>query len=199
MFFHNITLKETDRLLKMSTFFIFLLSLDMVFLFRDRALKAFYECFVTYLYRAIVSKSKCSTQLIVTKLLHCINCRPGQSSVRLLGDKMSLRKQDKGKNLDISSVSWTLSRGPWTVECAGGRSLPGARHQTSLKTNGFGKIMKKMRCGWVPSLFSRERKRREGRQWRVFTQCITPPSHHIIKLLCFCLSERKLFQHFDKF
>ena len=61
---------KTDRRLKMSTFFIFLLSLDMVFLFRDRALKAFYECFVTYLFRAIVSKSKCSTQLIVTKLLH---------------------------------------------------------------------------------------------------------------------------------
>ena len=165
--------------------YTFLLSLDMVFLFRDRALKAFYECFVTYLFRAIVSKSKCSTQLIVTKLLHCINCRPGQPSVRLLGDKMSLRKQDKGKNLDISSISWTLSRGPWTVECAGGRSLPGARHQTSLKTNGFGKIMKIMRCGWVPSLFRRERERERADNEGYSHNLSHPPSHHIIKLLCF--------------
>ena len=89
----------------MSTQNIFLLSLDLDFFFRDRALKAFYECFVTYLYQAIVSKSKCSTQLIVTKLLHNINCRREQSSVRLLGDKMSLNKTRPSKNFDISSIS----------------------------------------------------------------------------------------------
>lgn len=76
----------------MSTQNIFLLSLDVDFFFRDRALKAFYECFVTYLYQAIVSKSKCSTQLIVTKLLHNINCGREQPRVRLLRDKMSLKK-----------------------------------------------------------------------------------------------------------
>ena len=104
MFLHNITFKQL-RLNVNSNIYVFLLSLDVDFFFRDRALKAFYECFVTYLYQAIVSKSKCSTQLIVTKLLHNINCRREQSSVRLLGDKMSLNKTRLSKNFDISSIS----------------------------------------------------------------------------------------------